>query len=204
MAYALESAIPGLPRLSKSATNIIGAALDGLPSPSESRLSNAYFGAGSGLDPTSDFLRNRGFDLYRRNANARQQQGINDLLNLVGTYSGNVAPTPGQEMQDRQQTAQLQQQGQQFQSQFGFEQQQWQKQLELLNKYLSNPAGGTGGTAPGTSLMDSSMYTNTYQPFWAQGNNYAQGKTPGTGYSMSADGWYRPAQSPSNRNLRTV
>ena len=66
--FAMSSAIPGLDKLTSSATSIISNALNGLPSPSESRLANAYFGAGSGLDPTSDFLRNRGFDLYRRNA----------------------------------------------------------------------------------------------------------------------------------------
>jgi hypothetical protein len=128
------------------------------------------------MDPTSDFLKNRGYDLYKSKANERQQTGIKDLLSLIGTYSGNVAPTPGQEMQNQQQTAALGeqtasrvQQGDQFQQNYGFEQQQWQKQLELL-KQLVNPAGGSGGYGnvfgrgqPGNA-MDYSMYTNVFQP----------------------------------------
>jgi len=138
--FAISSAIPGLDKMTSSATSIINNALNGLPSPSESRLANAYFGAGSGLDPTSDFLRNRGFDLYKRNANQRQQQGFGNLLNLVGTYSGAVAPTPGQEISDITQNRQISTQNAQFGADMGFQQQQWQKQLELLNQYL-NPMG---------------------------------------------------------------
>ncbi len=50
------------------------------------------------MDPTSDFLRNRGFDLYRREGDKRKQTGLQDLLSLIGGYSGTVAPTPGQQI----------------------------------------------------------------------------------------------------------
>lgn len=96
--WAINSVLPGLPGLTKSATDIIGNLLTGVPSPSQSRQENAYFGAGSGLDPTSDFLRNRGFDLYGRKAEQRQQTGLQDLLAMIGGYSGTVAPTPGQQI----------------------------------------------------------------------------------------------------------
>lgn len=203
--YAINQAIPGLSGLTQSATGIIDSALRGLPSPSESRLQNAYFGAGSGLDPGSDFLRNRGFDLYKRDANARQQQGFNNLLGLVQGYSGTVAPTPGQELQDRQQSAQLAQsesqfgrnldlqnaqlgqQANQFNQNFGFEQEQWKKQLQLLDQYL-NPAGGTGtgagyGNVGGGNAMDYSRYTQQYVPW-----NSPQG-TGGFGSARTADGF---------------
>jgi hypothetical protein len=105
----------------------------------------------------------------------------------VQGYSGTVAPTPGQELQDRQQSAQLAQnesqfgrnldfqnaelgqRGSQFQQNFGFEQEQWKKQLELLDNYM-NPAGGTGsgagyGNVGGGNAMDFSRYTNQYVPW---------------------------------------
>lgn len=141
--YAIYNAIPGLSGLTSSATGIIRNALNGLPSPSTSRLANAYFGAGSGLDPTSDFLRNRGFDLYKTQANQQQQQGLGNLMNLIGTYSGNVAPTPGQEISNATQNRQITSSENQFNANMNFEQQQWAKQLELLGQYL-NPAGGSG------------------------------------------------------------
>lgn len=158
--WQINQAIPGLPGLTKSATGIIQSALEGLPSPSEARLENAYFGAGSGLDPTSDFLRNRGYDLYNRKANQRQQQGFQDLLALVGGYSGTVAPTPGQEIQERTSMAQLGQQGADSAARLGFEREQYGKQLELLQKYLGNPAGGTGGYNSGVSYIPPT--TNAY------------------------------------------
>lgn len=92
------SALPGLPGLTKSSTDIISNLLNGLPSVDQARQSNAYFGAASGLDPTSDFLRNRGYDLYGQKAEQRKQTGLQDLLALIGGYSGTVAPTPGQEI----------------------------------------------------------------------------------------------------------
>ena len=206
--WAMQNAIPGLSGLTNSATGIINSALNGLPSPSESRLQNAYFGAGSGLDPTSDFLRNRGYDLYGAKANQRQQQGLANLLSLVGTYSGTVAPTPGQELQDKQATGQLalgnrslEQSGSQFQQDFGFQQQQWQKQLELLNQYLGGGSGGGGtpasgyGNVFGTSggipnAMDYSQYTNYYQPFGTSG---IQNRAPATAYTAGPFGSYTVA-----------
>lgn len=141
--WAINNAIPGLPGLTAGATNIINNALTGLPSPSESRLENAYFGAGSGLDPTSDFLRNRGYDLFKRKAEQRQRGGIQDLLSMVGTYSGAVAPTPGQEIGAQQQSADRAQRASEFSTTFNFEQEQYKKALQLLDQLLS-PAGGTG------------------------------------------------------------
>lgn len=148
--WAIGNAIPGLPGLTSSATNIISSALNGIPSPSESRLQNAWFGAGSGLDPTSDFLRNRGYDLYRGKAQQNQQRGIQDLLALVGGYSGTVVPTPGQELGAQQQAADRGQRGAQFNATMGFEREQYNKQLQLLQQYLGNPAGGTGRNGVGS------------------------------------------------------
>lgn len=141
--WAINAAIPGLPGLTQSATNVINNALTGLPSVSEERLGNAYFGASSGLDPTSDFLRNRGYDLFKRKAEQRQRGGIQDLMSLVTSYSGAVAPTPGQEIGAQQQSADRAQRASEFSQTLGFEREQYNKALKLLDQLLGNPAGGT-------------------------------------------------------------
>lgn len=145
--WAINNAIPGLQGLTKGATDIIGNALSGLPSASEARLENAYFGAGSGLDPTSDFLRNRGYDLYKRKAEQRQRGGIQDLLSLIGTYSGAVVPSPGEELGAQQQSADRAQRGAEFGATMNFEREQYRKSLELLDQLLG-PSSGTGIYGP--------------------------------------------------------
>ena len=179
--WAINQAVPGLSGLTSSASGIIQNALSGIPSPSLSRLSNAYFGAGSGMDPTSDFLRNRGFDLYRTQAQGQQRQGIQDLATLLGSTAGTVAPTPGQELQNTQAQRSLAEQSSQFSQNLGFEREQYNKQLELLNKYLG---GGGGGGSPLAyeggipNAMDSSLYTGYYQPPGSQAP-----RLPATGYN---------------------
>ena len=103
--FAINKALPGLPKLTSQATDIIGNLLGGLPSVDQTRQANAWFGAGSGLDPSSEFLRNRGYDLYGAKAEGRQQQGLQNLLGLIGGYSGTVAPTPGQQISQQESQA---------------------------------------------------------------------------------------------------
>lgn len=157
--WGINAAVPGLSGLTNSASGIIGNALNGLPSPSESRLQNAWYGSASGMDPTSHFLQNRGYDLYRGRANQQQQQGLQNYFGLLGATSGVLAPTPGQEFQNQQfgqsQAQQNNQFGQnqaqqagQFNADFGFQQQQWKKQLELLQQYLGPGAGTSGVGSP--------------------------------------------------------
>lgn len=108
----LQDSIPGLDVLTNSATSNIGDQLNGLPSAGRARTDNAYFGINSGM-PTSDFTRNRGADLYHDRANQYEQQGFNNLLGLVGGYSGNVGTSAGQQQQQNQfnTSTGLQQQG---------------------------------------------------------------------------------------------
>ena len=49
--------------------------------------------------PGSDFVRNRGFDLYGEQAEASKQRGLDNFLKLISGYSGTVMPTAGQMMQ---------------------------------------------------------------------------------------------------------
>ena len=116
----LNQVLPGFSGASSSAMGVINNLLNGLPSVDATRQSNAYFGAGSGM-PGSDFVRNRGYDLYGQKAQANQQTGLQDLLSTIGGYSGTVVPTAGQSLQNTQfgqslgeQVAGREQQGNQF------------------------------------------------------------------------------------------
>ena len=55
--------------------------------------------------PGSDFVRNRGFDLYNMQADQYQQQGFDNFLKMLAGYSGTVMPTTGQQI-DQDQFAQ--------------------------------------------------------------------------------------------------
>jgi len=131
----LSEAIPGLDLLTKNASSNISNELSGLPSADMARTSNAYFGINSGM-PSSDFVRNRGFDLYQNQAENRKSQGLKDLMGLIGGMSGTVATTPALQQQQGQfdvstglQREQMGQQGDQFNRNLAF--QQWLKSQEL-------------------------------------------------------------------------
>lgn len=97
----LNQAVPGASGLSKSASSIVGNLLSGLPGTSTARRSNAYFGQSSGV-PGSEFVRNRGFDLYNQQGDQRQQTGIQDLLALLSGFSQPLLQERGQNIQSSQ------------------------------------------------------------------------------------------------------
>lgn len=97
-----EDAIPGFGELTSTATGNIKNLLSGLPSVDQTRLDNAYYGAGTGLGSTSPFLINRGRGLYGERAAANRQTGLQNFLSLIGAYSGNVVPNVGQQQQESQ------------------------------------------------------------------------------------------------------
>lgn len=90
---SIESVLPGFTSASGDAMDVVSNLLKGLPSADTARTANAYFGTASGLNPTSDFLRNRGYDLFNTQADARKQTGIQDLLALLQGSSGTLFPT---------------------------------------------------------------------------------------------------------------
>lgn len=130
----LESVLPGITNLTSSATGVIGNLLNGLPSPSTTRTANAYFGVGAGQPDTggvNTFIGNRGADLYGQQANQYQQQGLNDLLQTIGTYTSPALGNQGQQLQNQQFYSQLGQQGQEFQQQNALA--QFQAMLQALS-----------------------------------------------------------------------
>ncbi len=106
MTTELEALMPGFGKNVSTASGNINELLNGLPSPSLARNAAAYYGVGSGM-PGSDYVRNRGFDLYNTQANQMKQQGQDDLLKLLSTVSGTAVATPGQALQDKQASGQL-------------------------------------------------------------------------------------------------
>lgn len=220
----LERAIPGFSKNLSTASGNINELLSGLPSPALARNAAAYYGVQSGM-PGSDYVRNKGFDLYNTQANAMRQQGQDDLLKLLSTVSGTAVATPGQTIQESQfgrnlgqqesqfgrslaeQVAGREQQGNQFGATLGFEQQQWQKQLELLDKYLGGAYGGGGGGTGGGPLdpnrftyANMNPYTSTdwLSTSWLPGQGgYTGGQPNGRGvtYGNPVGDW-----NPNGRN----
>jgi hypothetical protein len=118
----LESILPGISKLTTGATDAVGDLINGLPSPSQARTTNAYWGVGAGTPAggagsTGDinsFIGRRGTDLYGQQAKQNQQTGITDLLNMIGGYSAPALTNQGQQLQNNQFFANLGQQGSQF------------------------------------------------------------------------------------------
>lgn len=124
----LGNAIPGLDNLTGAASSNTGALMSGLPSPNPVRRANAYFGSISGM-PGSDFVRNRGFDLYGEKADSYQARGFNDFLNLLKGVSGTIAPTTGETTGALMQNQNISQRGNEFNSGAGQQNQQAAQQL---------------------------------------------------------------------------
>ena len=97
MSNIVNKAIPGYNGLSAQSSNIVGNLMGGLPSAAPTQRANAYFGANSGM-PGSDFVRNRGFDLYGQQAEQYKQRGFDDFLKLLSGESGTVMPTAGEQI----------------------------------------------------------------------------------------------------------
>jgi|SRR5579872_473721 len=147
----LQQALPGLNNLLGSATGNISNLLSGLPSASWAQTTNAYAGAGAGqpgqANAIGTFSGNMGANLYNQQANQNRQTGLSDLLNLIGTSSGNLATTPGQNLQNTQFQQNLGQNSSQFQQSLA--EQQFMDQINALIGLSNAGFGGTGGITGG-------------------------------------------------------
>jgi len=83
----LEGIVPGISANTNTASQNVGSMLNGLPSAGPARTKAAYFGATSGL-PNSGVSSALGYDLYNQDAQRYQQQGFDDLMKMLTTYSG--------------------------------------------------------------------------------------------------------------------
>lgn len=132
----VNSAVPGMPALSRSASGVVGNLLSGMPGTSTARRASAYMGAASGA-PGSEFVRNRGFDLYNQQGEQRQQQGIQGLLALLQGFSQPMLQERGQEIQRDQFSQNLGQRQSEFDRGY---------KLNLLDTYKKNKWNAFGGT----------------------------------------------------------
>jgi hypothetical protein len=103
----------------------------------------------------SDFVRNRGFDLYGKEAEANKQRGFDDFLKLLSGYSGTVMPTAGQ-----------QQQGSQFDRNLQFQRENAQAQIDLEQQGLDQNAIRSigSGRESGSPLGQNRPFTEFYDP----------------------------------------
>lgn len=117
MAYQsqLASIIPGFSSLTADSSNLIKQLMSGSLTGGERRAiynAGAERGTAGGMPGSTGYagslfanndLRNIGLE-----SGKRQQQGFQDLLAMLSGYSGTVAPTTGQEMQQQQFNSQMQ------------------------------------------------------------------------------------------------
>ena len=132
-----------------TASGNIGNLLSGLPSPSWAQTNAAYFGAGAGVPNTGQsgsFTANMGANLYNLQGQQNQQTGLSDLLNLVGTASGNLAPSASQNQSTGLAQQQLTQSGNEFQQNLAL--QQFMDQINALVSLSGAGLGGTTGSVP--------------------------------------------------------
>ena len=149
----LESVLPGATNLTTSATGVIQNLLNGLPSASQARTNNAYWGVGAGTPAggsngagaVNSFIGNRGADLYGQQANQNQQTGLSDLMQTIGTYTAPALANQGQQIQSSQFGAQLAQQGSEFDK--NYELQKFQAMLQAIG-LGHNIAGPYQGNIP--------------------------------------------------------
>lgn len=125
----LNSVLPGQSQMTQAASNIINSSLVGLPSPSEARRANAYYGAASGI-PGSEFIARRGFDLYNRQADERKARGLQDLLAFFSTFSGPALQQRSQDIQQGQFGASLAQQQAEFAANLAMQQAKLNAELQ--------------------------------------------------------------------------
>jgi hypothetical protein len=116
---AWSSILPGFTGLTSTATGNAGQALSGnVPTDVINNIQNqaAAWGVSAGQPgfgsqslTSGQALKNLGLTSL-----GQQQTGQNDLLGLIGGYSGTVAPTTGQALQNNQFYSNLAQSGQEF------------------------------------------------------------------------------------------
>lgn len=142
----LYQAIPGLSNLLNTASGNIGNLLSGAASPSLAQTTAAYAGATAGqpgqANALGTFTGNMGANLYNQQSQANQQTGLGDLMNLIGTASGNLSPSAAQNQSTNLSYAQLGQQGSEFQQSFAE-----QQFMDQVNALVALANAGVGGTA---------------------------------------------------------
>jgi len=148
----LANAIPNFGQINTGVGANVAQQVNGLPSAGPVQRANAYFGVGSGM-PGSDFIRNRGFDLYGQQAEQQKQRGFDNFLKLISGYAGNIAPTVGQNQQAAQFDAEMNLKRQQLanESSQGFRD---QPKKNIPNGIYRIPGRTYGGVPGGANIPE--------------------------------------------------
>lgn len=147
----LENILPGIGNMTSSATGNIQSLLSGLPSTSQTRTANAYWGVGAGTPASgtpmagggntgdiNSFIGQRGTDLYGNQAQQNNQTGLQNLLSTIGSYTSPVLQNQGQQLQNSQFGQNLAQAGSQFNQSQGQQAAEFNQtnQLQQFQTYL--------------------------------------------------------------------
>lgn len=93
----LSSIIPGFDENAGTSSDVIKQLLTGNVNPGSSQIAGATFGAQNGLGVGSGLSNHVSYDLYNQQAAGRKQQGIDDLLKLIGGISSPTLENQGQQ-----------------------------------------------------------------------------------------------------------
>jgi hypothetical protein len=155
----IEQSIPGFKGLTSSASGIINELLSGTPSTATARNSAASFGVRSGM-PGSGLSNAFGYDLYNRESEQRKQRGIDDLLKLVTGYSGTIAPTAGQQMEEARSIRDLAQRDKESNSATSLAQQKLNAEKDMALKKMNSSWIGQGPLAKVPTGSENSWFKN--------------------------------------------
>lgn len=148
MAYnnIIEQSIPGFSGLTSSATSIINNLLSGGASTGPSQNAAAKFGVKTGM-PGSGVSNAFGYDLHNKRGDEMRQRGIDDLLKLVTGYSGTVAPTAGQQMEEARSIQDLNHRAAESRSATSLAQQRLKSEQDMALKKMNSSWIGQGPLA---------------------------------------------------------
>lgn len=143
----LNNIIPGFNGLNQKSSDVIGNLLNGTPNAATAQNAAATFGTTNGFGAGSGIANRFGYDLYGQQGAQRQQQGLGDLSNLIGSVANPTLQNQGQNLQNQQFGANLNQQANEFNSS-----QQNQDLLTLLGQL------GGGSTDPSMNANTSTIH----------------------------------------------
>lgn len=143
----LSQIIPGFSGLNSKSSSVINNLLNGSPNPATAQNAAATFGATNGFGTGSGIANRFGYDLYNQQGAQRQQQGLQDLSGLIGSIAQPTLQNQGQNLQNQQFGANLNQQASEFNTS---QQNENNRQMQQLIAQLSggqNPNSGNAFTS---------------------------------------------------------
>lgn len=197
----LNVLMPGLSQNTNTAMSNVQSLLSGMESPTITRNLNASFGAGTGLGANSPYFQNRMIDLGGKRAEARQQQGLQSLMGLLGGYSSAYTPMRGQDVTQRGhdiglqgEMASIAQRESEASGRESLARDQWETEKSLLPMITSMLGGG------GSSKSPLSAEAGDHRGYVTAGNMLIDPMTGRIDYRLGGDGqtWVRSPESWAN------